>query len=260
MLVRAATRRVPRDVLRNNIRPPTTSSLLDQSISFPWLYQTQSLQSPFQRNSSSTTVSSSSRLFQKPSEKHVDATRHFQTNAAVLPDQGLDDGISIYGNQPIGAMPKKPASLDPSLVILDVPEPPRRVDTHAGHTMLVEKADIISHYHVCVKAGRLQRAQLVLEGLHKAPDATPSELTAAHNAFLDALLEKALADKDQVRLFFMWYEERMKAKWNVPVNADTIALLFKGSLLVAEEATGLIYLKHYYRLALTIVGHSGRRL
>ena len=100
-----------------------------------------------------------------------------------------------------------------------------------------------------MQLGKVARAQLVLQQLHQTLDPDSPELTSCHNTFLATLLEKAKEERAHVKTFFMWFEERTKAKWNVKPDADTIALLLKCSLLVKEERDAQIYIRNYVKLA-----------
>ena len=178
------------------------------------------------------------------------SSRNFGTNAAVMPEPAYGEGISYYGTEPIPS-PRGHSGikLNPDLVILDTPDRPVVPEAHNGVSTLVNPADILSHYFVCIQAGQLARAQLVLQQLHNTLDQDARELTACHNAFLNGLFEKAQENKEHVRAFFMWYEERMKGRYQVAPDAETVALLLKASLLVPSESIGQIYLKNYVVLA-----------
>ena len=130
-----------------------------------------------------------------------------------------------------------------------MPDRPNHPEAHSGTTGLVNKSDILAHFFVCVQAGQLARAQLVLQQLHNTLEPDAHELISCHNAFLGGLLQKAQEDKEHVRMFFMWYEERMKGKYRVTPDAETISMLLKASLLVESEKIGVIYLKNYANLA-----------
>ncbi|KAI5785512.1 hypothetical protein DFH27DRAFT_575857 [Peziza echinospora] len=241
MLVRAATRRIPRDVLRNQLRPSSLPHCEPPSSNLQLLCASKTRNSPFRYASTST--SAPVRPSKRPLDAASDSTRKFQTNAAVAPEPEYEESISYTSPQ------KRPAVGLDNLIILDTPPPPTIHEAHSGSTMLVEKMDIISSYHACIQADKLARAQLVLQQLHSTLDPDAPELTTCHNAFLHALLKKARDDRPHVQAFFMWYEERMKGKYGVAANSDTVSLLLKGSLLLQDEKIGKAYLKNYYKLA-----------
>jgi len=244
MLTRAATKRIARDILRSNLRPssaPYTEHLPPLS----WLYV--STQGSSQSRCSSTSSPVPPRSVRRPLDKANDASsRNFGTNAAVMPEPAYDDGVSYYGAERIP--PPKANSgikLNPDLVILDTPDRPPVPEPHNGVSILVNPVDIQSNYFACIQAGQFARAQLVLQQLHNTLDPDARELTTCHNAFLNGLFEKAQENKDHVRAFFMWYEERMQGKYQVAPDAETIALLLKASLLLSSEAIGKVYLSNY---------------
>lgn len=230
MLVRAATRRVPRDVLRRQLRPIAPS----ESIHLPWLYP--SFSTPFRF------VSSIARPAPKKLEKTQSINgRAFNTSTAAVPEPEYDD-VAMYGNdEAIGSFTSKQ---DPSLVILDTPDPPSVVYANGASTQLTEN-EILSTFQACITSGMLARAQLMLLQLHQLLDKDAPELVSSHNCFLDALLNKVDTDSSHLKLFFMWYEERMKGKYNIKADVETYALLLKGSLRLPNEDIGKQYLKHY---------------
>lgn len=249
MFTRAATKRIPRDILRSQLRP--SAPYTEYLPSLPWLYIST------QGNSQSRCSSTSSSVRPRPTQRLVDKvneapSRNFGTNAAVMPEPAYDEGIPYDGTEPIS--PQRGYSglkLNPDLVILETPDRPAVPEAHNGVSTLVNPADILAHYFVCVQAGQLARAQLVLQQLHNTLDPNARELTGCHNAFLGRLFEKAKENKDHVSAFFMWYEERMKGKYQVAPDAETIALLLKASLLVHTESIGIVYLKNYINLAMS---------
>ena len=167
-----------------------------------------------------------------------------------MPEPVYDEGMPLYGTEPVYS-PKNSVTmkLNPDLIILDTPDRPNIPESHCGVTALVNKTDILSHFFVCVQAGQLARAQLVLQQLHNMMDRGVPELIGCHNAFLDGLLQKAEEDPKHVQMFFMWYEERMKGRYEVAPNAETIALLLKASLLVESEDIGVVYLRNFMEVA-----------
>ncbi|RPB25620.1 DNA/RNA polymerase [Terfezia boudieri ATCC MYA-4762] len=248
MLTRATTKRIPRDIPRGRIRP-SSAPYTEYLPSLPWRYVST------RGNSQSRCSSASSSVLPLPLRRTLDkvseaSSRNFGTNAAVMPEPAYDEGISYYGTEPISS-PRghNGIKLNPDFVILDTPDRPAVPTAHNGVSTLVNPADILSHYFVCIQAGQLARAQLVLQQLHKTLDRDARELTICHNAFLNGLFEKAQENKEHIRAFFMWYEERMKGKYQVAPDAETVALLLKASLLVPSESIGQVYLKNYVNLA-----------
>lgn len=248
MLTRAAAKRIPRAILRNELRPSTAP--YTQCIpTLSWLHQI--TEGCSQSRYSSTSTPPPPRPSIKPLDKVNDATsRNFGTNAAAMPEPAYDEGMSYYGTEPISP-PRHQYGIkvNPDLVILDTPDRPNIPESHSGVSTLVNPSDILSNFFVCVQAGQLARAQLVLQQLHNTLDPSSHYLTICHNNFLNGLLQKAQENREHVRTFFMWYEERMKGKYSVAPNAETISLLLKASLLVASEEVGLVYLRNYVDLA-----------
>lgn len=248
MLTRATAKRIPRDILRKHLRPPSAS--YTERLPLPWLYTPILSSSQSRSSSSSRTVQP--RLVKKPLDLTNDSpNRQFGTNAAaIMPEPVYDEGVSLYGTEPVYPLKSNVAmKLNPDLVILDTPDRPNIPETHSGITALANKSDILSHFFVCVQAGQLGRAQLVLQQLHDMIDRGAPELIACHNAFLNGLLQKAEEKPKHVQMFFMWYEERMKGKYEVTPNADTIALLLKASMLVESEDIGVVYLRNFMEVA-----------
>jgi DNA-directed RNA polymerase len=78
-------------------------------------------------------------------------------------------------------------------------------------------------------------------------DTSSPVLLGAHNTFLKALLNRALAEKNQdsLRVFFAWYEDNMKRELNLTGDATTMALLLQGSLAVDITAISKRYVQQY---------------
>lgn len=173
-----------------------------------------------------------------------------------MPEPVYDEGMSLYGTESVcSSKDNATMKLNPDLIIIDPPDRPNLPETHSGITALVNKSDILSHFFVCIQAGLLARAQIVLQQLHGMIGQGDPELTTCYNAFLNGLLQRAEENPKHVQMFFMWYEERMKGKYEVAPNAETIALLLKASLLVASEDIGVVYLRNFMEAAASSTIH-----
>jgi hypothetical protein len=68
---------------------------------------------------------------------------------------------------------------------------------------------------------------------------------------LDELLSRVKAVRDStgetpdLKVIFMWYENKMKSLYNIPGDSTTFALLLKASLMIQSEEGKSTYLKEY---------------
>ena len=137
----------------------------------------------------------------------------------------------------------------PSLVIVDTPQLPITVRRKPRVIQGVseDKHEALSTFGACVKVGRIARAQLILNTITNLLDRDSLLLVGAHNTFLRALLQRALAEKsqDSLRVFFAWYEDTMKRDLEIVGDATTIALLLEGSLAVKEAVLSNRYIRQW---------------
>jgi DNA-directed RNA polymerase len=88
-------------------------------------------------------------------------------------------------------------------------------------------------------------------------------LIEAHNAFLQALLKRALAEgaKEQhLTVFFMWYEDKMRIQYNINGDVTTFAMLLKGSLAKKNQLHSQRYIKRFVHFWKTSMGSIGEVL
>lgn len=128
------------------------------------------------------------------------------------------------------------------LIILDTPES-SDVSKRPGK---MDKNELHALFDACLNTGHLVRAHLMLCQMSSILDKDSPVLINAHNLFLEALLKKASKPAD-LKVFFMWYEDKMKAQFNIAGDAKTFALLLKASLM-CEPKDGQVYIEEYVNI------------
>lgn len=128
------------------------------------------------------------------------------------------------------------------VIILDTPESPEQ-NLKRGNVKT--RHELLALFDACLNTGHLVRANLMLSQMSLVPDYKNSLiLVNAHNLFLEALFNRAAKPQD-LKVFFMWYEDKMRAEFNIAGNASTFAWLFKASLRYDIPHDGHLYLKRY---------------
>lgn len=243
MLVWAASKRVPRDALRTNLRLTSFSD----SLFLPWLAPSQ--QRYLQSHRSSKTNSTSPKSHGASSLNSINRTYSTATSPVkaaaeahatlrVVPDYYPPPPISPR-DQYSRSTQKYATPVDPAkVVILETPE---TIETERRIKM--DKHELLALFDACLKTGHLVRAHLMLSQMSSILGKDSPILVNAHNVFLQALLDRANSPQE-LKVFFMWYEDKMKAQFNIAGNATTFALLLKASLKY-EPLEGQRYLDQY---------------
>jgi DNA-directed RNA polymerase len=225
----------------NNFRHSTPK----QTLFLPSLY----LSVPSRRVLNSSIVSS----IELPPIPSVPHRSHSTTACHVpMPDTlvSIDGGYNPCSN-PVGSKYRHTELVDgPSLLIVDTP---RLRDTVKKKARIIDgisedKHEVLATFEACIRVGRIARAQLMLNTITTLLDHTSPLLVGAHNTFLKALLNRALAEsnQDSLRVFFTWYEDTMKRELNIFGDATTMALLMEGSFAVTEKRHGNRYVQQYF--------------
>lgn len=224
-MLRAATNKIPHYTsLRRNLRPL-------------------SICPPAPRGSRWVHSSSTS---DPPSSTAPHRTYSTATYNIPLPDTSF---AGIDGNYLIGKPFAAGRPDEPALLIVDTPKLRETIKRKGRYLAGIseDKHEVLSTFEACIKVGRIARAQLMLNMITSLLDSASPLLIGAHNTFLRALLNRALADRsqDSLRVFFTWYEDTMKRELNITGDAMTTALLLEGSFAVAEENHGARLVQAY---------------
>jgi len=115
------------------------------------------------------------------------------------------------------------------LVIHDhVTSAPSMRDTYGLGTNPLE---LQQNLYACLRVGRMERATAMLDRMVLLYVATAPELVNAHNAYLQALLEQALADPrpEAMARLTHWHRRRM-AERGIPPDAQTFVTLIRAAM------------------------------
>ncbi|KAF8537956.1 hypothetical protein BDD12DRAFT_743411 [Trichophaea hybrida] len=241
-MLRATRRRISLSILLRRPHPPSPALLF-----LPFLYLPLSRNIQWLQNSLSVSAI-------KPSPNPLRPRRTYSTTTChvPLPDTlvGIDGGYNP-GSIPVGLNGRDITSVEgPSLLIVDTP---RLRDTVKKKARIIggiseDKHEVLATFEACIRVGRIARAQLMLNTITNLLDITSTLLVGAHNTFLKALLNRALAEnsQDSLRVFFTWYEDTMKRELNISGDATTMGLLMEGCFAVAEKRHGTRYIQRYF--------------
>lgn len=105
------------------------------------------------------------------------------------------------------------------------------------------KNELHATLSACLSTGHLVRAHLILSQMSLMMDRDTPILINAHNLFLEVLLNKASKSQD-LRVFFVWYEDKMRVQYSITGDATTFALLLKAGLKT-DPLQAQMYLKKY---------------
>lgn len=131
------------------------------------------------------------------------------------------------------------APVDPmKVIILGTP-----AITPESKPRMKNRGELYATLKACLSTGHLVRAHLILSQMSILLDKDAPILLNGHNLFLEALLNKASKTQD-LRVFFVWYEDKMKVQYNIMGDATTFALLLKASLK-NDPLQGQMYLDRY---------------
>lgn len=251
-MLRAATTRIPRQ--RRNL-----CQIASDSVFLPFLYPLDLL------DWQSSRYFSSSLCTKRPARAAVlQLDRSYITAPTVArPDLFLEADLRLlgYSKPHHEAVSSSLAPLDPTkqrtgtadlsrVVIFDAPVGERHSARRTTNEAISNDIhEVLATFNACISVGRVARAKLMLQHVTDSLDKDSPILVGAHNAFLQALLNRALAegsDRDEnLRVFYMWYEEKMKHEFKVAGDATTFALLLKGSLAMTNHLHGTRYVKEY---------------
>lgn len=109
-----------------------------------------------------------------------------------------------------------------------------------------DKNELYATLGACLSTGHLVRAHLILSQMSSLMENDSPILIDGHNNFLDALLKRAKRAQD-LKVFFVWYEDNMRAQYGITGNVMTFALLLKASLKI-DPLEAQIYLETYVHI------------
>lgn len=228
MLVWAATKRVPRDVIRHRNSLPLSGpgSLLSSRLS----------PSPLGGDLQSRRPSSNSRAIVQGQSQSIrgysTATPPFAAPhaEAYAPSRSKSNNRLSHELQPLDTN---------KVIILDTPDDPADTDTQVRGK---DKSECLALFSVCLESGIITRASKMLMHMSSLMAKDAPILLNAHNLFLKALLERSNKSED-LKVFFMWYE-KMKVEYEIAGDSHTFALILKASLKYEPEA-GQTYINTY---------------
>jgi len=242
---------------RNNIRPlnssPARSGLL------PFLYPPSYNTPAWFRYASTSKAAAAPAGIATPAVGTTQSgpssrERSYSTHLGIPIPEGIPSLEGVYMRTGAGHMGRAGflpgrATETPSLVIVDTPQLPitARRKPRIIQGISEDKHEALATFDACVKVGRIARAQLILNMITHILDRDSPLLIGAHNTFLRALLQRALAEnnQDSLRVFFAWYEDTMKRDLEILGDAMTYALLLEGSLAVKEPQVSKRYIRKY---------------
>ena len=200
--------------------------------------------------------SSNTRSVSLPSETPAD--RSYSTAAAALEFSDIDTSAvfpPLSQNAAPYSIPVEPLEpLDASQLLLFenwAGSEERYTDDSAG-AILSNKNEVFATFHACLATGSMFRAQLMLEQITKKckEEGDTAVLVDAHNAFLKGLLNQQsdVGVLHSLKLFFMWFENKMRSEYSIKGDATTFALLLKASFDIPNESARKRYLMEYVTL------------
>ena len=220
--------------------------------------------SPYIYHESIRWSSSNARNISPPSETPPrPADRSYSTAAAALDAAALEfsdiDTSTIFPplsqNAAPYSIPVEPLEpLDSSQLLLfeNWAGSEEKYTNDSAAAILSDKEEVFANFHACIATGSVFRAQLMLEQITKKciEEKDTTVLVGAHNVFLKALLDRrsdfgCLRD---LKTLFMWFENKMRAEYEIKGDATTFALLLKASLAIPEEMPKKSYLTGYVAL------------
>ncbi|KAG0124188.1 hypothetical protein HOY82DRAFT_573798, partial [Tuber indicum] len=247
-------RAVGRGIRRQIVRQSSGVRLTSEAPRIPWLCP-----SPYVYYKPIRWSSSNARAISLPSEtppKHAD--RSYSTAAAALELSDIDTSAifpPLRRDAASYSIPIEPLEpLDPSqLLVFEPPAAPEEKCTRKSTAgVSSDKAEVLATFNACIKVGVVARAQLMLEQITKncIEEKDTVALVDVHNIFLKALLDQ-YSDSGNLRelkVFFMWFENKMRVEYSIKGDATTFALLLKGSLNIPAAEASKRYLAEYMNL------------
>ncbi|KAG0644819.1 hypothetical protein HOY80DRAFT_1027224 [Tuber brumale] len=243
-----------RGIHRRIVRQSSGVRLTSETPRIPWLCP-----SPYVYHKPIRWSSSNARVISLPSETPPKpADRSYSTAAAPLELSDIDTSTIFPPLRQDAApysIPIEPLEpLDPSqLLVFETPAAPEeRCVRKSPAGVSSDKAEVLATFSACIKFGAVARAQLMLEQITKKciEEKDTEVLIDAHNIFLKALLDQYSNSDDlrDLKVFFMWFENKMRVEYLIKGNAVTFALLLKGSLSIPAKDASKRYLTEYVNL------------
>ena len=127
---------------------------------------------------------------------------------------------------------------DPSSLVT-IPEPPTMASkTGVKMNKLGIRGDVdemLSVFDACIRVGKLDRAQLILQRVNISPAFSGEEKIVLNNTFLRSSINqmRSMPNPKQAEELHKWYETQLRAK-GIPHTAETIASMLKASLMCAR--------------------------
>ncbi|KAI5853091.1 hypothetical protein DFP73DRAFT_489685 [Morchella snyderi] len=237
MLVWAATKRVPRDVIRHHNTLPSSGpgSLLSSRLSPSPLGGDSQSRRPLPNSRALKTLNAIVQGRPQSIRGYSTATPpfaapHAEAYAPNRPLNSRSNNRLTHGIQPIDTN---------KVIILGTPKEPTDVDFQ---TRVKDKNEYIALFSVCLEGGYITRASKILTSMSLILPKDAPILLNAHNLFLKALLERSNKSED-LKVFFMWYD-KMRTEYKIPGDSNTFALILKASLKYEPQA-GQAYINKY---------------
>ncbi|PWW76425.1 DNA/RNA polymerase [Tuber magnatum] len=250
-MLRAASRGIHRRIVRQNscVRSTFETPRIPRLCASPYAYH-----EPIRWSSSNARSVS---LPSETSPKSID--RSYSTAAAALELSDIDTSAifpPLRQDATPYSIPIEPLEpLEPSqlLVFENWVAPDEKCPRKSVAGIPSDKGEVLATFNACINVGMVARAQLILEQITKKSieEGDTTVLVEAHNAFLKTLLDQYSSERGNLRelkVFFMWFENKMRAEYIIKGDATTFALLLKASLKIAVQDARKKYLDEYISL------------
>ncbi|KAL7270076.1 DNA-directed RNA polymerase [Rhizina undulata] len=232
-MLRAAGKRVSRDSVRQCVRPW-------EPLYLPWLC-------PSEQRYLQHRVRPPTSLF--VSRKTIPTASYREYSTAAGPSYPkLPEHSPNFSYGSVAPTTAVSSMTDSKVVIYDTPTLEEKVRiSRPGNTGVPREGnELLATFHACIQVGRVSRAQLMLTQMTGFREKDSPILVNAHNTFLQAMLDRATAE-DDLKVFFVWYEEKMRKAFNIPPDDTTFALLLKASMKWENSAIMSRYVKQYVK-------------
>jgi len=204
--------------------------------------------------------SSNTRSTSLPSETPPkSADRSYSTAAAALAFSDIDTS-TIFPPPPsqdaesysIPVEPLEPLDSSQLLLFENWAASEEKYTDDSAAAILSDKDEVFATFHACLATGSILRAQLMLEQITKKcrEEGDTTVLIDAHNAFLKGLLDRQrdVGGLRDLKLLFMWFENKMRPEYSIKGDATTFALLLKASFAIPDAMPKKKYLMEYVTL------------
>ncbi|KAK3202877.1 hypothetical protein GRF29_154g1051899 [Pseudopithomyces chartarum] len=249
MLARAARRKLRRDAFRS----PTQ---LAEQLALPWqrpaqLRWTASIASATPTTTTTTTNAHDARRPRQATLSPRLETRSLATQADAQPSHIPFDGLIQPFDSHAARSPRlsRLESWDPAspLILRDAVDPPTVASRYG---IGGDPIELYQNLHACLRVGRMQRAEAIIQRLVALYNPTASELVEAHNGYLRTMLEMAQQNSELYTMATIeeWYASNMVRNAIEP-NASTFITLLRASMTLLDGEKRQQSLRKYLALA-----------